>query len=300
MEIANGETAVIRQATQADSRALIELLQTATYSHSHVDWHMPVEWLGTGGFVLSERPRQSRWFWPGDSKPRLEACLAVAADPLPAAWVRVAALRHVERPEWVLAAMLEQVLPYLRGLPAGPLGWLAADSWPDHYLPQLGFERAYDIMSYVKDGLASPNGKDVAPVHIRPVQLADMETLAAIEAAAFDPLWRHSAAGLTLGWRQAISFDVAEWEGRVVGFQYSVRSYTGASAHLVRMTVHPELQGLGVGRALLTAALDGYRRLKLNSVSLNTQVTNMASRRLYEKFGFAAAGERLPVWILPL
>jgi ribosomal protein S18 acetylase RimI-like enzyme len=297
MEIANGETAVIRQAVQADSRALVELLQTATYSHSHVDWKMPVEWLGTAGFVLSERPHKSNWFWGNAS--RLEACLAVGADPLPAAWVRVVALRHVDQPGPLLAAMMEQVLPYLRALPAAELGWLAADHWPDRFLPSLGFERAYEIMGYVKEGLSVPAGTD-APIHIRPVRQEDMATLEQIEADAFAPLWRHSAESLTLGWRQAISFDVAEWEGQVVGFQYSVRSYTGASAHLVRMTVRPDRQGRGVGRALLIAALEGYQRLKLQAVSLNTQATNIASRRLYEKFGFRPAGEELPVWVLPL
>jgi ribosomal-protein-alanine N-acetyltransferase len=298
MEIANGTAAaVIRPAVQADSRALIELLQMATYSHTHVDWRMPVEWLGTAGFVLSEQPQKANWFWSSPS--HLEACLAVGADPLPAAWVRVVALRHVDRPGALLAAMMEHVLPYLRSLPATELGWLAADHWPDRFLPALGFKRAYEIMSYVKEGLSIPAGTD-ASVHIRPVRQEDMATLEQIEADAFDPLWRHSADSLTLGWKQAISFDVAEWDGRVVGFQYSVRSYTGASAHLVRMTVRPEMQGRGIGRALLIAAFDSYRRRKLQSVTLNTQATNLASRRLYEKFGFQAAGEQMPVWVLPL
>jgi ribosomal protein S18 acetylase RimI-like enzyme len=127
-----------------------------------------------------------------------------------------------------------------------------------------------------------------------------MAALAAVEAAAFDPLWRHSAEGLKLAQGQAICFDVALVGEQIAGFQYSASNYNGSSAHLVRITVHPAFQGTGVGSALMKAAIEQYRRQGLRRVSLNTQLDNFVSHRLYEKFGFYRSGDQLPVWVLEL
>jgi ribosomal protein S18 acetylase RimI-like enzyme len=111
-------------------------------------------------------------------------------------------------------------------------------------------------------------------------------------------LWRHSAEGLALGWRHSTSFDVAELNGSVVGFQYSSASDVQTAGHLVRLTVSPDAQRSGVGSTLLAAALRSYQQRNLREASLNTQLSNVASRRLYEKFGFRQAGYRWPVWQL--
>jgi ribosomal protein S18 acetylase RimI-like enzyme len=67
-------------------------------------------------------------------------------------------------------------------------------------------------------------------------------------------------------------------------------------AHLSRMTVHPDHQGRGIGAALVARAIDGYHQRNLHAVSLNTQSDNLASRRLYERFGFRPTGYTYPVW----
>jgi ribosomal-protein-alanine N-acetyltransferase len=122
--------------------------------------------------------------------------------------------------------------------------------------------------------------------------------LAEIEAITFDPLWRHSAIALALAHQQAWSFDVAEMNGHIVGFQFSTRSPRGA--HLARMAVHPHYQGRGVGAALLARAMAHYHAEGLRRVTLNTQMDNLASKRLYERFGFRPSGEEFPVWVMAL
>jgi ribosomal protein S18 acetylase RimI-like enzyme len=72
------------------------------------------------------------------------------------------------------------------------------------------------------------------------------------------------------------------------------------SAHLVRMTIAPEMQGKGAGSALLAATLVGYQRLGVRRVSLNTQIDNVRSHHLYEKFNFHRIGDQLPVWALAI
>ncbi len=58
MEIANDETRPLenfeglRTATRGDARAITVLLQNAPHTHIHADWHYPVDWLGSPGFVV--------------------------------------------------------------------------------------------------------------------------------------------------------------------------------------------------------------------------------------------------------
>lgn len=50
--------------------------------------------------------------------------------------------------------------------------------------------------------------------------------------------------------------------------------------------VHPDFRGLGIGRALLTYALRGFRDAGCMFANLEVTVQNTAAIRLYERFGF--------------
>jgi GNAT superfamily N-acetyltransferase len=265
-------------------------LQTAALRHSHADWHLPADWLGTPGFVVCSGG-------PVETNHDLLACLAVAADPPPAAWVRLAAVRSSERPEHLLTAMLDRVTPYLISGGVTELGWMVVEPWPESVFSDLGFRQANWITTYVLDRFEEP-AQGSGDIVLRPAESAEMAALAKMEAEAFEPLWRHSTIGLELGFRQSLSFDVAVIEGRVTGFQYSVRGHSRGTAHLVRITVNPADQGRGVGGALMARAIEGYRAAGIERVTLNTQVNNFASQRLYERFGFRCLGDQLPVWVL--
>lgn len=291
----------VRVATRADAAAIMDLLHKATYRHHHVDWYVPGDWLGSSGFVVQPEPARSRSSVTArllGSRPRLRACLAAAADPPPAAWVRVAALAREERPQDTLAALLGAATTNLGRAGVTELAWLAIEKWPNFWLPELGFDCSNEIETYIKEDRAIPAVAPVPGLRIRPVLDTDMESLARLEAAAFEPLWRHSAHGLRVARGQTFSFDVALLDDEIVGFQLSAASSLGA--HLVRMTISPERQQMGIGSALLAHTLDHYYRRGLNHVSLNTQVNNAPSRRLYGKFGFQPSGERLSVWVREL
>lgn len=305
MEFANLSAeaqATVRIAREKDSGAIMRLLQRAAYTHYHIDWRLPGDWIGTDGFVVKEErldEAEQKWrIWAQAST--LQGCLAVAADPQPAAWVRVAAIARQERAELTLATMLAAAIPFLRRTAVSELGWLAVQEWPDPWLKALGFSRISQIESYTKRGLS-----DIEPsltpsnLHFRSVEAKDLVTLAAIEKAAYAPLWRHSAEAFSFAKGQAFSFDVVELDDRVIGFQLSTRNnYT--SAHLARMTLHPDVQRQGIGSALLTYMLANFKKRGVTSVSLNTQVDNKAAQGLYKKFGFHPTGEHFPIWRLPI
>lgn len=292
----------VRVATQADAGAVSRLLETAVYRHLHADWYMPGDWLGTAGFVILPKPVTS----PLSAAARFVgvrqqalACLAGAADIPEVAWVRVAAISgDLPTPDAVLAEMMRRVMAYLQKRRVSYLAWMPSTFWPGSWLQTMGFTLYNQLETYVKDDTAVPPTSLPASFTIRPINNADFEPLADLEAVAFAPLWRHSAHALRLASYQALSFDVV-WAGETaVGFQLSAHSDSGA--HLVRLTIHPAYQGQGIGSALLAHALAGYHRHGLTAVSLNTQADNLASQQLYRKFGFHPSGQRWPLWLKEL
>jgi len=289
MEIAKRTDISIRVATDADKRSINQLLQSAPYCHLHADWRLPVDWVGWPEFLLCEDT-----FPTGE----LFGCLAATADPLPAAWVRIAAVNSRIDPVELFGLMIEAILPSLSQAGVEQLGWLLAQPWPESWPRALGFQKVNAITTYTL-GHTSEWPAVNQRVKIRPAEISDMDALAAMEEGAFEPLWRHSPAGLILASQQATEFEVALLDGELAGFLYSVPgSFEHGHEHLARITVSPHFQGLGVGRALLASALSGYRKRNVNHVSLNTQVDNLVSHRLYRSFGFRSVGDEIPVWAL--
>ena len=291
MEIANLRVRM-RAAEESDLPHIAALMHNTHFNHIHVDWRLPRHWLGGDGFVVAETTSEHHL---GDGV--MLGCLALGADPPPGAWVRMAAVRGERNAVPLLNAMLRRAAAYIAACGVDEIGWLPRGRWPQEWMEALGFERVDEVVTYVKGELEVPATiRHNAGIIIRDVRAADMPTLAAIEHAAFEPLWRHSVESLTLGWRHALSFHVAELGGRLVGFQYSSDSDVENAGHLVRLTVSPDVQRSGVGSALLIAALESYRWHNLSEASLNTQLSNAPSRRLYEKFGYRPAGYHWPVW----
>lgn len=290
MEIANQPLVhpLVREARPADARVIRRLLTHEFYTHRHVDWYNSLDWLGSPGFVVYE-----------EADTAVSACLAITADPAPAAWVRLLALTYNAQPLPRIKAMLNQIIPALQAEGVTQIFWMSTKRWADRWLPQLGFEQTNWLEAYIKEGLAlppQPNGRG-SEVQIRPVLPEDFGLLAALEERVYAPEWRHSARGLHRAWHKGFSFDVARLHGRVVGFQHSMLGPDNG-AHLARITIDTAVQGHGVGTALLTHAIRGYERAQLERITLNTQQDNTASHHLYRKFGFTYANYRLPIWQL--
>lgn len=269
---------------EGDRGAVTRLMQKALWAHVHVDWYMLSDWLGSPGFIGLKQGEE------------LVAFLAVGADPLPASWVRGLAIGDDFDLADVIGGLLEASLPRLRQQGVNEICLMCESGWLDNFVPAFGFTSVTRVISMIHNHSSIPHFSLNPSIHIRSLRDEDLDTLATIEREAFEPRWRYSAKTLAWAKKQSLSFDVAVCNQEVVGYQCSTASYQGS--HLARMTVHPAMQGKGVGTALLAHAFADYRRRKKWRVTLNTQSDNVTSQNLYYKFGFQVRGDSYPVWSL--
>ena len=85
-------------------------------------------------------------------------------------------------------------------------------------------------------------------------------------------------------------YVLAEDDGVLAG--WAGLAAVGGQGDVLTIGVRPELQGRGVGSALLTALLDEAAVRECAEVFLDVRADNDRARRLYERFGFTAVGVR--------
>lgn len=174
----------------------------------------------------------------------------------------------------------------------------AVEPWLADLLVAAGFERTEEVQTFRLDLRASHPPTDPVPVglvSLRPMQVADLDAVARLDAAAFDPLWHYGTKAL---WELLFSgrVQVALVGERIVG--YTAMAHRNDEIHLTRIAVAPDVQGQGIGRLLLVDAI-GYARQKgARAVTLNTQVNNARSQDLYQAYGFRPTRQMLPVYTL--
>ena len=130
--------------------------------------------------------------------------------------------------------------------------------------------------------------------HLRLACDDDLDSLLALDEAAFPPHWRMPARDFRRALRRAASFTVLELEGVIRACQITTRDRS--AAHLSRLAVHPDQQGAGHGSRILADVMRRCRRRGLTTLSVNTQRHNRRSLRLYRRFGFRHTGPDYQVW----
>ncbi|MBM4275299.1 MAG: GNAT family N-acetyltransferase [Deltaproteobacteria bacterium] len=117
--------------------------------------------------------------------------------------------------------------------------------------------------------------------NIRMASEKDLPRIMEIERQSFIHQWdRHN-------FKEALRdcFFVFEDE-KVEGFLVSCCCEVANKAIILKIAVDPESRGKGVASQLLTAALDYFKGLKIDSIEIDVDVIKAGVIRLYEKFGF--------------
>lgn len=71
----------------------------------------------------------------------------------------------------------------------------------------------------------------------------------------------------------------------------ALRRFDESTCEMRMLFVHPEFQGLGIGRALVVGLLDEARKMGYSSMCLETSRHMVSAHRLYASLGFREVGQ---------
>ena len=266
--------------------ALDQLVQQRRI-YNRMDWWTPQEWVQNDAFcaVTSQRGVDA-------------AALAVpvALNPvqhLRATHSRTAWLRWCAVADGVSAS---KVLPLLLQYNAEELlragieevyAIVEPTQWLTTYLREEHYHRVDDVITMIhrrplEQTLAHLRATGVT---VRPATYQDMDEVCAVDQSSFEEQWQYPLFVLRRALDTCAYFTVAVQDGHVIGYMFATSD--GQDAHITRLAVRADVQGLGIGATLLEDALIQLRQqLNVRYITLNTQASNQVSQRLYRQFGF--------------
>jgi ribosomal-protein-alanine N-acetyltransferase len=123
---------------------------------------------------------------------------------------------------------------------------------------------------------------------IRAMTAADIESVIAIEKAAYQYPWAESIFRDCL--RVGYCCRVIEGDGVIVG--YALMSIGANEAHILNICVEPTLRRQGLGRRMLDHLIETALEQSVHTMYLEVRLSNHAARRLYDSMGFNEIGVR--------
>lgn len=127
-------------------------------------------------------------------------------------------------------------------------------------------------------------------VIVEPMRLEDLPAVHAIEIASFTAPWPPHAYRSELESNKLAHYLVARAGDTVAA--YGGMWLMVDEAHITTFAVHPAWRRQRIGERLLLAFLDLARDRHAREATLEVRLSNLAARRLYEKYGFRPVGLR--------
>lgn len=124
--------------------------------------------------------------------------------------------------------------------------------------------------------------------NLRPMQALDIERVLGSERGAYEFPWAAEVFQECL--RVGYNCWVAEI-GRVV-VAHGVMSVGADECHILNICVHPDWQGMGLGRRMLRRLLTLARQRGADTAFLEVRASNAMARGLYAAEGFCEIGTR--------
>jgi ribosomal-protein-alanine N-acetyltransferase len=128
-----------------------------------------------------------------------------------------------------------------------------------------------------------------APPLLRAIEVSDVDAIVAVELRAYAFAWSRGnfIDSLAAGYVARVAHDD---DSQVLGYFIAMPGV--GELHLLNLTVAPEHQGRGHGRALLEAVVEVARALPVAQLLLEVRESNQRARQLYAVRGFAEIGRR--------
>ncbi len=271
----------VRPTTGDDHSLVANLITRAPERHLHLDWYTTYD-------LLDESP--SLIALEEDTAVGILAC---PPDPAGIGWIRYFAVREGTPREALWELLWGPAQDLARSAGIHTIAALVTQAWFIPILQADTFSQTTEVI------FLEWAGEDIVvdlPLEatLRKMSSTDLAAVAGVDQLAFRPLWQHSLRALEAAFELSTIATVIEMHDRVVAYQMSTASALGA--HLARLAVEPSMQGQGLAKALVAHAIRQFNGRGIFRMSVNTQADNNRSQKLYEKLGFAATGQRFPVF----
>ncbi len=262
---------------------LLDLADRSHWTHRHLDWQSTSQWLdGYSGHVLLA--------WHGD---QLVGYLGFSQPIAGWSWIRLLGIRDGRMPGMVVRELWEAAEARCRELEIANVAVLMLTNWLPNYLRERGFDYADDVIAMSQIGGRRPPAPAI-PARIRPAESEDLEAMTRIDRLAFEPPWQLSREDMRQALRLSNCVTLATLNDEAVAYQLSTRQ--DGVGHLARLAVHPACRRKGIASALMHRLLRDFGKRNLTELSVNTQLSNKPSQRLYERFGFYRNGKDIEFW----
>jgi ribosomal protein S18 acetylase RimI-like enzyme len=170
-------------------------------------------------------------------------------------------------------------------------------------MEQSGFELMDTLLYYSRDLKGHPIPQLTNDVTLRPVQPSDDNAIGELARRAFQGYGGHYHADPRLdralcdetyvSWakRSCVSHEVANdviaamVDDKIAGF-ITLRLNNPIEGEVPLYGVDPVLQGRGIGRSLVIGALEWCKAQGAERLLISTQVTNIASQKVWVRLGF--------------
>ena len=263
----------VRQVRSSDEGRLIRWLGNQNRCHIRFSVSDLLDWISTHEGFVAEHPDGGL----------LGFFLYMEVTKGHAAIIGLALGAHCDDAE-ILSALFQHARPHLREHGITRLTCITSSGWAAAVLREhLDFGFAGNLANYLKLDWHIPEFGNRA-VQVSVATPDDHDEILSVDRVSFPEFWQNEEHVLVSTLNQGGYLLKAEWERMIVGYTSGV--WRNGRGHINRLAVHPQLQKLGIGTRLLAESIAFLHQSGVNHITLNTQVENSASRRLYEKFGF--------------
>jgi GNAT superfamily N-acetyltransferase len=170
-------------------------------------------------------------------------------------------------------------------------------------LEAQGFRLMDTLVYFARHIAAAPIASAADSIMVRPVREDEANPVGALAVRAFQGYGGHYHADSRLdrdkcdavyaswAYRSCISREVAdgvlvaEHENQIAGFT-TLRIHNSDEGEVPLYGVDPSIQRQGIGRALITGALRWFEARGVARMLISTQVTNVASQKVWVRLGF--------------
>lgn len=124
---------------------------------------------------------------------------------------------------------------------------------------------------------------------IRRMAPADLGPVAEIEQESPSP-WTPEFIAAELSFPGSMTLISEDLEGLALG--WCCARIVDGEAELLKIAVHPQRRGTGIGSAMLVCLLDCLKGKGVGALFLEVRSKNLPALRLYRRYGFVQIGQR--------